>query len=124
MSTPKFSLYDGLICKHCTRLFSLGRADQLINGLQFPKHDFSIITAKCPRCFSQRTYGENDILRSNNDEQESEELKNLRNELAQTRVERDTIKKLYEELLVKFADIIHNSQQPQKPTDSQMQPVG
>lgn len=118
-----FSLYDGLICKRCNRLFSLGRSDQLINGLRFPKNDLSIIEAKCPRCFTQLTYNENDLWRDNKDE-ESELVKQLRSQLAQVTTEKDVIKKMYEQLIFQIKEHMQNSSQPPKPTDTQMQPVG
>lgn len=104
--------------------FSLKSAYKLMHGLKFPNRDISIIMAKCPFCRLERHYVKGDLWKNKEDVEESSIVKQLRNQLAQVTTEKDIVKKLYEELLIQVTKINSNSQQPQKPKDPQMEPVG
>lgn len=94
-----FSYDDGVICKRCSRLFHFGQVSNLIQGLTFPKGDFSIIRAKCPKCYSICTYDAEQVKKSSSDKEESELVKQLRGEVAQLTIEKETIRKLFDDLL-------------------------
>lgn len=85
-----FSYNDGVICKYCNRLFHFGQVSNLIEGLTFPKGDFSLIRAKCPNCYNVRTYNSDEVKRSGSNE-DSELIKELRNTIAQLEIDKKVL---------------------------------
>ena len=55
---------NGLICKNCKGIFTLGISSQLIFGerLTFPNGDLSLIRAQCPQCHTASTYNNSEML--------------------------------------------------------------
>lgn len=107
----EFSFSDGVICKTCKRIFGFRQSQDMIYGLTFPKRDFSSIQAKCPRCYALNHYIQEDIIRSNKDE--SELVKDLRGQIAQLTIEKQTLQKLFEDVIKeKITDVAKPKGEP------------
>ena len=124
MSDPdSISFHDFVICKNCTRAFTLAQShSSTLHGVKFPNRDASIIEAQCPRCRVERTYYNKDLWKD--DDEEGEVVKQLRSQLAQVTTEKDVLKRMYEELLLKVGQIVHDSKPIEKSKNPQMEPVG
>jgi hypothetical protein len=125
--SDRFSLNDGAICKRCKDLFSFRQSYRIIEGLKFPNGDFSLVKAACPKCFSQSFYTENDILHTNESNEDKDELiKQLRSEIAQLKLDKDFLKNRFEDLFKAYSEEVNknNQNQPKPSESSQFKPVG
>jgi phage FluMu protein Com len=99
MTNEEFSYNDAVICKRCKTLFHFGASVNLIEGLKFPNGDFSLIKAKCPRCYSQSTYQPSEVKRSGSSEDKDELIKQLRNQISQLTFDKSVCEDRFKKLL-------------------------
>lgn len=105
-----FSLDDCAICKRCYELFSFKHSYLLTDGLKFPTGDVTSIKAKCPKCFCQSFYFDNDIIRSKSSKDKDELIKELRNKISQLESDKEFLKNRLEDIIKDKIKDIANTQ--------------
>lgn len=122
-----FSFAFGAICKSCKRYFDFETADGLIDGVQFPKETLSLVTAKCPHCYSRFTYTHAEMIKPI--DKENGQLKKQIEELKKQIVDKDQqIERLNNDLsklattlhaiMVRKQNIVEQSNEPASPNKS------
>ena len=112
-----FSFDDGVICKHCKRAFSFAQShSSTLNGVTFPNRDPSVIKAQCPRCRFSETYFPRDIIKDRKIENQNELVLQLRNEIAQLKIDKEVMQKTIDGLLLQNLELVREKSQASKVT--------